>query len=179
MSTPDELVARVVARKRAALLGSYRNALGREDLEDAFGQAVLEVLLAARRRTFADERHLANALEQKLRCRIIDRRRALARRSPIEHALTSSVRLHPVGQGPADLTDPRAEVEGRVVALDELRRIARAAGEQLTADQRAVIAHAAGGGRRAEFIARHGWGSEKYRKVGQRGRERLRRALAA
>jgi hypothetical protein len=65
------------------------------------------------------------------------------------------------------------------VALDELRRIARTADEHLSADQRAVIAHAAGGGRATEFTARHGWGSEKYRKVGQRGRDRLRRALAA
>lgn len=179
MSTPDALVARVADRQRDALLHSYRRALPREDLEDAFGQAVLEVLLAARQRAFASERHLANALEQKLRCRIIDRRRAVTGRSPIEHALLTSMRVQPVGELPVELTDPRADVEATVVALDELRRIARVAAEQLSADQRAVIAHAAGGGRAAEFTTSHGWSSEKYRKIGQRGRARLRRALAA
>jgi DNA-directed RNA polymerase specialized sigma24 family protein len=179
MRTPDELVGRVAARQRETLLDSYRRVLPREDLEDALGQAVLEILLAGRRRTFADECHLANALHQKFRSRIIDRRRALAGRSPIERALATSMRVQPVGELSLDVADPCAEVEGKVVALDELRRIIRVAGEQLTADQRAVITHAAGGGRRAEFIAQHGWGSEKYRKVGQRGRARLRRALAA
>ena len=87
--------------------------------------------------------------------------------------------MQPVGEVPIDLADPRADVEGTVVALDELRRIAHFARGHLSGDQRAAIAHAAGGGRAAEFTARHGWGSEKYRKVGQRGRDRLRRALAA
>lgn len=179
VSTPDELVARVLARERVMLLASHRHALGREDLEDALGQAVLEVLLAARRRTFADERHIAAALKQKLRCRIIDRRRALGGRSPIVHALATSMRVQPVGELPVELADPRAEVEATVVALDELRRIARIAADHLSADQRAVLAYAGGGGQAAEFTARCGWGSEKYRKVGQRARRRLRDALAA
>lgn len=181
-TTPDEHLVRVLARRRAVLLGSYWFALGREDLEDALAQATLEVLLAARRRWLLDERHLANVLEQKFRCRIIDRRRALQGRSPMERALATSVRLRPGGAWPAavvDLVDERSDVEARVVAIDELWRIARAARRCLSPDQRAVIAHQAGGGRAGEFTDRHVWSAEKYRKVGQRGRARLRRALVA
>ena len=39
--TPDEHLARVLARRRAVMLGSYWSALGREDLEDALAQATL------------------------------------------------------------------------------------------------------------------------------------------
>ena len=100
----------------------------------------------------------------------------------MERALATSVRLRPDGAWPAAVVDPvdeRSDVEATVMAIDELRRIACAARRCLSPDQRAVIAHQAGGGRAGEFTDRHGWSAEKYRKVGQRGRARLRRALAA
>lgn len=179
IGNPDEQLARVLARKRAGLLSGHWHALGREDLEEALAQAVLEVLLAARRRTLVDERHLENLLMQKFRSRIIDRRRALAGRSPIEHAIATSLRLDEVADGLPEIVDARLDVEGTVLARDELHRIALAARERLSAEERLVLANRAGGGRAGEFTSRQEWGSERYRKVGQRGRAQLRAALAA
>ena len=180
MSPSDELVGQVAEAKRQILLACYRSKLPREDLEDAFSQAVLEILIAARRRTFADGRHIAHALEQRFCSRVTDRRRALQGRSPIEHALATSVRLE-AGRSIAQLAlhDPRLDVESIVVARDELRRIGRAAREELTPDQREVLMHVVAGERPGELTRACGWGAEKYRKVAQRARARLRRRVFA
>lgn len=175
----DRLIARVAHAKRAVLLRHYRGRLCREALEDAYSQAVLEILIVARRRALTDERHIGNVIEQRFRSRVIDRIRAIRGRSPIEHALAHATRLGACGkQQWLGLPDPYTDVEVTVIALEDLRRIASAMSGGLSEVQAGVLAHSAGGGRCEEFIARLGRTEARYRKVHQRGRARLRRRLA-
>jgi hypothetical protein len=59
------LVAQVARSRRELLLRVHSRRLRREDLEDCFSQAVLEMVLRARRGTpFLSVRHVANALAQ-------------------------------------------------------------------------------------------------------------------
>jgi DNA-directed RNA polymerase specialized sigma24 family protein len=174
-SDPLEAVARVAAEKRAPLLRAYRAWLARrEDLEDCYSQATLELLQRAQRRGgFQGAAHIANALEQKLCSRIHDRRRALAGRSAGEAALAGALRLAD-GDCGVDVPDPLAVTEEVVAARLRLRQALRLAGK-LSRDQRLVLAcqiHADADAR--QLCTRLGWSEEKYRKVAQRGRARLR-----
>lgn len=174
---PAQDVALVASARRALLLHAHRHRLRREDLEDCFSQATLELLVAAREgRVFHSRRHVENALELRYLSRIHDRRRALGGRSAIQAAFETSVPL-----GPADehdeIADTRAEVERLVILREELRRLAALA-EQLSSDQRLVLAWQAQQLSGSEFCSRFGWSAEKYRKVGQRARARLRRLAA-
>jgi hypothetical protein len=123
------------------MFASHRHRLGREDLEDCYSQATLELLTRARRgEEFADAVHIAKALEQKFLSRIHDRRRALSGRSPIQAALASSLPL--IGGaygGGADVADARADVERLTFLRHDLRSIARLSRE-LSSDQRLVLA---------------------------------------
>jgi hypothetical protein len=153
-----------------------RYRLRREDLEDCFGQAVLELVAHVRAGgAFADDRHLANALELRFDSRISDRRRALSGRSPMQAALETALSL---GEGEEGISviDSRADVERVVIAREEVRRISEAARE-LTTDQRLALAAQLGspGQTASQFCGAHGWSIEKYRKVGQRARARLAR----
>ncbi len=56
---------------------------------------------------------------------------------------------------------------------EELRRV-RALAWSLTSDQRLVLAAQIGQIECSEFCLRYGWSAEKYRKVAQRARARLR-----
>jgi hypothetical protein len=179
LSPPDrgpataEQVARVASARREPMLRAHGFRLRREDLEDCYSQAVLELLMqASRGRTWADNRHIANALEQRLLSRIQDRRRALAGRSPMEAALAGARPLGH-GQGEVDVADHRAGVEELVLLRAELRAIWRLSGS-LTRDQRLVLATQLLRMPRADFCSRFGWSGEKYRKVAQRARARLR-----
>jgi DNA-directed RNA polymerase specialized sigma24 family protein len=172
---PAEQVALVARAKREILLRAHRHRLRREDLEDCLSQATLE--LVARARTghdFSGTAHLANALEQRFLSRIVDRRRALAGRSPMQTALEGAMPLDGLGEQQAELIDLHADVERIVLMRWELRRLQQAAC-QLTGDQRLVLgSQIALDMDRAEFCRRTGWSFEKYRKVAQRGRARLR-----
>lgn len=157
------------------MFASHRHRLGREDLEDCYSQATLELLTRARRgEEFADVVHIAKALEQKFLSRIHDRRRALSGRSPIQAALASSLPL--VGGargGGADVADARADVERLTFLRHDLRSIARLSHE-LSGDQRLVLASELSGEPGCvEFCRKHGWSTYKYRKVAQRARARL------
>jgi hypothetical protein len=170
-------VARVAQAKRAVLMRAYSRSATREDLEDCYAQATLELLAQVRRgHTFAGEAHIANTLELRLVSRIRDLRRALAGRSAIRSALACALPISAGGQGEAPLVDRRADLEALVLMRSELRRILSAAG-QLTADQRLVLAHQIAGGGCAAFCGSHGWSAEKYRKVAQRARARLRELI--
>src|SRR6476620_10325256 len=79
---PAERVAVVAQAKRDALLWIYRFKLQREELEDCFAQATLELVVRARRAPFESDEHVANALAQKFASRITDRVRAFSGRSP-------------------------------------------------------------------------------------------------
>jgi DNA-directed RNA polymerase specialized sigma24 family protein len=172
---PAEQVAQVARAKRDGLLRAHRHRLRREDLEDSYSQATLELLARVRGgQRFADRIHLANVLEQRFLSRIHDRRRALSGRSPLQAALESALPLGGPAQREVEVIDPRADVHPLVASRLDLRRIAEVACA-LTPDQRLILAcQVALGMDRAEFCRRHGWSFEKYRKVAQRARARLR-----
>ena len=150
-----------------------------EDLEDCYSQATLELVAHAREGgAFADRLHLANALEQRFVSRVRDRRRALSGRSPMQAALEGSLSLGVAGEEGFEIADVRAEVEQLVMVRDELRRIGQLA-RALTPDQRLVLACQLGLQMESGvFCRRFGWSPEKYRKVAQRARARLRRLMA-
>jgi hypothetical protein len=176
---PGETVALVARSRCELLLASHRRRLGREDLEDCYSQATLELLTRVRRgEEFADAAHIANALEQKFLSRIHDRRRALNGRSPIQAALASSLPLAGGACGGVDVADARADVVRLTFLRHDLRSIARLSHE-LSSDQRLVLASELSGEPGcAELCRLHGWSTDKYRKVAQRGRARLLRLLA-
>ncbi len=174
-----EDVAIVAEAKRDVLLRAHRFRLRREDLEDCYSQAVLELMLRIRRGgSFAGGQiHLANALEQRFQSRIQDRRRALSGRSPIEAALEGARPLGGGEEAEVQIVDRRAELEQLVILRAELRSI-EALVWRLTSDQRLALAAQLGEVSGAELRARYGWSVEKYRKVGQRARARLRALLS-
>jgi DNA-directed RNA polymerase specialized sigma24 family protein len=173
-------VALVARARRELLLRAHRHRLRREDLEDCYSQATLELLADARRgASYESRRDVETAIERRFVSRIRDRRRALAGRSPIQAALEKSVSLTPSrADREVDVVDARAELETLVIARMELRRV-EALIRELTTDQRLVlISQVALGMPRAEFCRRYGWTPEKYRKVAQRARARLGRLMA-
>ncbi len=174
-----EAVALVARSRRERLLAVHRHRLTREDLEDCYSQATLELLTrASRREGFSNNAHIANALEQRFLSRIHDRRRALSGRSPIETAMATALPLGDCWQGEVDIHDARADVERLMMLRHDLRRIGELSRE-LSPDQRLVLAsQLTGETEPSEFCRTHGWSAEKYRKVAQRARARLARLLA-
>lgn len=173
---PAEQVALVARARRELLLKAHRHRLGREDLEDCYSQATLELIARARRGgTFAGAAHIANALEQRFLSRVLDMRRALSGRSPLQAALYGALPIAPCGEDGWEPADPRASVEERVMLRGQLEWLTGVAGE-LTPDQRLVLACQVGLQMSStEFCSQFGWSAEKYRKVAQRARARLRR----
>ena len=169
----------MASAKRELLLRAHRHRLRREDLEDCYSQATLELVAFARRGgTFADRRHAGNALELRFLSRVRDRRRALGGRSPMQAALDSAVSLGGASEEGLAIVDRRAEVEQLAMLRHDLRRLEQLARE-LTADQRLVLAGQLRGVARGDFCRRFEWSAEKYRKVAQRARARLRQLMAA
>lgn len=172
-------MALVARARRELLLRAHRYRLRREDLEDCYSQATLELVAHARRGgSFSSRLHLANTLEQRFLSRIHDRRRALSGRSSIQAALEAAMPLDCVEEGEIEIVDLRAELDTLVILRQDLRRVQSLARE-LTPDQRLVLACQVGlqmG--RLDFCRRYGWSPEKYRKVAQRARARLRRLMA-
>jgi DNA-directed RNA polymerase specialized sigma24 family protein len=171
----------MVARaRRELLLRAHRHRLRIEDLEDCFSQATLELLTHARRGgRFSSRLHLARVLEQRFLSRINDRRRALSGRSPMQAALETALSLDCVERDQVDVVDVRAELEVLAMLREDLRRV-RTLAERLTPDQRLFLATQIGLQMPpAEVCRTYGWSPEKYRKVGQRARTRLRELMAA
>jgi DNA-directed RNA polymerase specialized sigma24 family protein len=175
---PADDVALVAAAKRELLLHAHRHRLRREDLEDCFSQATLELVMQARAgRVFHSRQHVANALEQRYVSRIHDRRRALGGRSPMQAAFETATPLEVSEPERLQIADARAELEKLVILRQELRRLEVLA-QALTRDQRLVLAWQLGQLDGTEFCRRFGWSPEKYRKVAQRARRRLRLLMA-
>ena len=173
-----EQVALVARAKRELLLRVHRHQLRREDLEDCFSQATLELVAHAQRGgTFASRLHLENLLELRYVSRIRDLRRALSGRSPMQAALEVAVSLGGVDDEQLTLADPRAELDRLVILREDLRRVQLLA-RKLSPDQRLVLAWQLGQRSRSDFCELYGWSPEKYRKVGQRARARLRGLMA-
>jgi DNA-directed RNA polymerase specialized sigma24 family protein len=162
---------------RGLLLAVYRPWLRRDDLEDCYSQATVELVAQARRGElrYSSRAHLRSLFELRFVSRVRDRRRALRGRSPAQAMLDGAL-SHSGADGRAvEVADPRADVERLTLLRDELRALERAA-HGLTSDQRLVLACQIGLQMSAgEFCARFDWSHEKHRKVAQRARARLRR----
>ncbi|GEM_PF-629934 len=178
-SDPAQEVALVASARRELLLRAHGHRLRREDLEDCYSQATLELVALARKgREFASRLHVANAIELRFLSRVHDHRRALSGRSPMLAALESAVALDGIQGAEIDVVDTRAELEKLVILRQELRRVQLLA-RKLSAEQRLVLASQVGLQMSPrEFCRLYGWSPEKYRKVAQRARARL-RGLAA
>jgi DNA-directed RNA polymerase specialized sigma24 family protein len=176
---PAEDVALVARAKRELLLRAHRHRLRREELEDCYSQATIELVTYVRGTAKAfSRRHLANILEQRFLSRIHDRRRALSGRSPMQAALESAVSLASLEEAQIEIVDLRADPEQLAILRHELRHLQQLVAE-LSRDQQLVLASQIGlqmG--RGEFCRRFGWSAEKYRKVAQRARARLRQLIA-
>jgi DNA-directed RNA polymerase specialized sigma24 family protein len=178
-------MALVAQARRELLLRAYRHRLRKEDLEDCFGQATLELLAQARAvgagapgapRAHMNRTHMANLLEQRFVSRIHDRLRALHGRSPAQAMLDHALPLSDAANG-IEVADVRAEIDKLVMLRLDLRSLGQVIHE-LTSDQRLVLVSLAEGETDCvEFCERHGWSKEKYRKVSQRARARLRELL--
>jgi hypothetical protein len=156
-----------------------RHHLRREDLEDCYSQATLELLAHVRQGgAFEDRRHLANALELRFSSRVRDRHRALAGRSPMQAALETAFPLSGADEQIV-IVDQRADVERLLIARQDLALL-RLCARELSDDQRLVLGWQLGPPARgcAEFCGRYGWSKEKYRKVAQRARARLRTLMS-
>jgi hypothetical protein len=174
-----EAIALIARARREPMLAAHRHRLPHADLEDCHSQATLDLLATAKRgAAFSSHAHIANALEQRLLSRIRDRRRALCGRSPIEAALASALPLAHSEGGGVEILDPRADVERLVASRQELELIARQL-PRLSHDQRLVLAQQLWHERdRERFCSEHNWSAEKYRKVAQRARARLKELVA-
>jgi DNA-directed RNA polymerase specialized sigma24 family protein len=171
---PAEDVARIAAARRGRLLRVHRRRLRWEDLEDCYSQATLELVARSRRAPFLSDEHVANALEQKLLSRIEDRRRAIGGRSPIETAIARAVPVDAPEHAAAELEDRGAAVENQVIARTELRQLREVIAD-LNRDQQLVLASQVCVDMSvSEFCSRFAWSVEKYRKVAQRARGKLR-----
>lgn len=191
-------MALVAQARRELLLRAHRHRLRKEDLEDCYGQATLELIAQARegggvaapreggrgtgargmgeRGPHPTRAHMANLLEQRFVSRIQDRLRALGGRSPAQAALDHALPLSDAVNG-IEVADVRAEIERLVMLRLDLRSLGQVIGE-LTPDQRLVLISLAGSGMEClEFCELHGWSKDKYRKVSQRARARLRELL--
>ncbi len=179
LADPVEQLALVACAKREVLLRAHRHRLRGEELEDCYSQATLELLASVRAgRRFAGRAHLARTLELRFQSRVHDRRRALGGRSPLSAALEQALPLGVGLEREVELADPRAEVHPQVARRIDLQRLVALAGD-LTADQRLALFSQAFGVEQAELCERYGWSAEKYRKVLQRARARLRELLRA
>lgn len=177
-SDPAEVVARVAVARRELLLRAHRRRLRFEDLEDCYSQATLELVVRSRRSPFANADHVKNALEQKFVSRINDRRRALAGRSGIEAAIANAVSVDAAGTVVPEIEDRAAAVERHVEVSGDIRRLREVMAE-LSFDQRLVL-HSQVNLQMdvREFCERYGWSTEKFRKVAQRARTKLRALVA-
>jgi len=176
---PAEEVAIVACAKRDLLLRLHRHRLRPEDLEDCYSQATLELVASAQSgAVFANRLHIANAIELRFLSRVRDRRRAVGGRSPMQAAMEEATSFSHGGEAGLEVIDARASVETLVIARDDLRSIKRAA-QQLTRDQRLVLGSQLADVDCEDFCTRFGWTREKYRKVAQRARARLRALITS
>jgi hypothetical protein len=110
-----EEMALMAQARRELMLRAHRHRLRKEDLEDCYSQATLELLAQAQRgRGFSTRAHMANVLEQRFVSRIHDRRRALRGRSPAQAALDGALSLGDC-EGEVEVADRSVEVDKLVM----------------------------------------------------------------
>jgi DNA-directed RNA polymerase specialized sigma24 family protein len=166
----EQQLAEQAERLRRPLLAAHHHAARREDLEDLYAQAVLELLLRLRRDASRREpAHVANALRQKFQSRIVDRQRALGGRSPDAHALATAVPLDDA----VNCDRAHADVAGEVILREQLGETVLAFSALPDRHREALRCELAGLSP-ARACAMHGWREENYRKLRQRARQKLR-----
>jgi len=92
----------------------------------------------------------------------------------MQAALATALSLEGPDGHEAAVADPRASPEALVLVRHDLRLLAHSA-RALSPDQRLVLAHQLANTSCRAFCQQFGWSPEKYRKVAQRGRARLKR----
>lgn len=173
---PAERVATVAQVKRELLLAVNRAKLPREELEDCFTQATLELVVRARRsplrRTCMPPTRLSRSSLRGSPTGCA--RSAGAARSPRSCAAPHRSTTSTPDNEPLVAVDHAARVEPQALARHDLRALRELAGEP-TDGQRLVLACQVSLGMDcAEFCTRYGWSAEKFRKVAQRARAKLR-----
>ena len=167
--TRELLVAQEAMRLRAGLLRGHRYAASWHDLEDIYSQAVLEVLLRARRdRTLGTPGHIRNTLRQRFASRLADHARAYAGRSPITAALARSGSLDVARER---ATGPGGDVAEVVLARERVREVLTAVSELPAAQRDSILAEAGVTAPPADLM------SDTQRKRRGRGRQTLRARL--
>jgi len=172
----DDLIAQeAIALRRSLIAHHGRGPVGWQDLEDVYSQATLELLARAKRDpTLRTRAHIRNALRQKFADRVLDEQRARGGRSPAAYARAHAQPLDTAWRALADERDAPAQL----IALEDLAELRDAIG-QLTDDQRLVLSSQLAGEPPRDCWERAGWSDEKYRKVAQRARARVRATQAA
>ena len=116
----EELIAAEAVALRPVLLRVHAAAARREDLEDIYSVAVIELLKRARRDpTLATVAHVRSSLRQKFESRILDHHRAVAGRSSAVAAGASACPLELV----ADTLPAARDTLGEVLQRHELREV--------------------------------------------------------
>lgn len=173
----ERRVAEVAASRLDRLVSVHRHRLRRADLEECLSQAMIELVLAVRRgRQFAGDAHIEHAFEQRFLSRVIDQQRAAAGRSPARAGQERAVRIDAQPASARDaIVGSSPTPEAIVVAREHVLEITRRA-LLLSEDERTVFASRIGLlGDASEVCEARGWTREKYRKLAQRGRNRLER----
>jgi DNA-directed RNA polymerase specialized sigma24 family protein len=173
-----DAVAAVAVSRRALLLRVHRHRLRPADLEDCHSQAVLELIAYVKRGgRFKGRREIAVAIENRFLSRVHDRRRAISGRSPIQAIFEEATALDAGPERGIEVADMRADPQRLVAGKEALRAVLDRLAS-LSADQREVIASQVALEPPSTFRARTEWSSEKYRKVAQRARAKLRAELS-
>ena len=179
---PDQVeeMALVAQARRELLLRAHRHRLRKEDLEDCYSQATLELLAQARGggagspaartwRTCSSSASSRASTTAAARCAGAARAGRAGERAAVGRRRGGDV----------EVADVRAEVEQ---ARDAADGPAQPAAGRARADPRSAAGshqQVDSGMDCAEFCRRFGWSKEKYRKVAQRARARLRELLAS
>jgi len=173
-----DVLAAVAHARRPLLLRVHRHRLRPADLEDCHSQAVLELIVYVKRGgRFAGRREIALAIENRFLSRVNDRRRAISGRSPMQAVLEQAAAIDCGAAEGIEVADLRADPQRLAIGREALRLVLAHLGV-LSEDQRLVLASQVAAEPPAAFRERHDWSSEKYRKVAQRARAKLRSELA-
>ena len=167
--TRELLVAEEAMRLRRGLLGGHHYAASWHDLEDIYSQAVLEVLLRARRDpTLSTPGHIRNTLRQRFASRLADHARAYGGRSPMRAALARCAGMDSAEQTAAHGGEDVVDV---VLARERVREVLTAVSELPVAQRDSILAAAGATTPPADHT------SDTQRKRRGRGRQTLRTRL--
>jgi hypothetical protein len=179
-----KLLEDAIRAKRDILMRVHHWWLSRPDIEECMCQAELELFASVKRgHVLRSFQHACNSLEQKFVSRIADQRRAIGGRSATKRALNCAYSLSQhydkdIEEGGWEPSDAKLDVFETVSNKLDLQAILDEI--QICREDFQKVFHYElfGSGSRADYAASQGWGMETFRKIDQRGRQRLRAAIA-